>query len=150
MVAVKVRHVRQEQPAGCLAACCAMIAGISYREAARQFGADFDKAGGDLKSARRFALDHGFGVVEVVAHGSRDVRASNRRMLRPFADLHVLRVEPKIDSAVGHAVVMDARGRVFDPLADGRVDPAGYYFVTHVLGLFDERPPKGRRRGARR
>jgi hypothetical protein len=64
-------------------------------------------------------------------------------MLRPFADVHIVRVLQHVDSPIGHALVMDRKGRLYDPEDPGPVDAEKFYTVTHVVGFFDER--KGRR-----
>jgi hypothetical protein len=140
---MKIRYVRQEERAGCVVACAAMVTGESYREVAASFGSNLVDDGVNMDHARDYVCDRGFAAVEATAHGYMDVRASNRRMLRPFADVHIVRVLPKVDSTIGHALLMDRRGKLYDPETPGPVDATKYYSVTHVFGFFDERM-KGR------
>jgi hypothetical protein len=140
---MKIRYVKQEHRAGCAVACAAMLTGQSYAEVAASFASNLVDDGVQLESARDYVCDRGFAAVAATPHGYMDVRANNRRMLRPFADVHIVRVLQHVDSSIGHALVMDRRGRLYDPDAPGPVDASKFYAVTHVFGFFDER--KGRR-----
>ena len=135
---MKFNYVKQEQKKGCVIACAAMVTNQTYKEVARWFAADLDADGVSLSHARAYVCDRGFAVVLTQAFASGDVTASNRRMLRPFADIHILRVLPCVDSEIGHALVMDEAGRIFDPEAAGEQDAESYYFVDQVLGFFCE------------
>ena len=55
---------------------------------------------------------------------------------KPFADIHILTVQAFADSGCNHVIVMDKRGRVFDPDDAKTKDLSQYYSIVRVLGLF--------------
>jgi hypothetical protein len=137
---MEIRYVRQEHVKGCVIAVCAMITGQTYAEVNAHFSGDRDQDGLPLRLALTYVTDHGFAAHEVIAHGHLDLRDSNGRMLQPFADAHIVNVLPCVNSEWGHALVMDRDGRLYDPEVPGEVDPARFYYVNTVIGVFDERP----------
>ncbi|MCA1615039.1 MAG: hypothetical protein LC795_15585 [Acidobacteria bacterium] len=137
---MEVTYVKQEHLKGCVIACCAMITGQTYDQVAAHFRGNRDEDGVQLQHALRYITDHGFAAQQVTAHGYNDLRDSNRRMLRPFADAHLVNVLPCVNSDIGHALVMDGSGRLHDPEVPGEVDPMRFYFVNMVVGVYDERP----------
>lgn len=137
---MEINYVQQEHAKGCVVAACAMITGQSYRAVNAHFSGDREEAGLPYKLALQYITDHGFAALEVLPHGYNQVGDSNRRILRPFADAHLVNVVPKINSDIGHALVMDREGRLYDPESPGEVDPSRFYFVNLVIGCFDERP----------
>lgn len=139
---MQITYVKQEHAKGCVIAACAMLTGQSYAAVNAHFRGDRGEDGVELRHALRYLTDHGFAAHEVIAHGHLDLRDSNRRMLRPFADAHLVNVLPCVtdDLDHGHALVMDAQGRLYDPEVPGEVDPARFYYVNMVYGVFDERP----------
>lgn len=135
----KIKYVAQKDSFGCAVACIAMVTGIPYDTIAKEFCADFKREGMRSEASRVYICDHGFSVIEVTSHGYQDVHASNARMSLPFAEIHVVTVQPFADSQLNHDVVMDSRGRVFDPEQPKVKDFSHYYAIVCVLGLFDDR-----------
>jgi hypothetical protein len=139
---MKIQYVRQQHECGCAVACMAMVTGLPYDKIEKQFVANFGREGVAPEVTRNFICDHGFSAVEVIAHGYHDIRQSNARMRRPFADVHVVSVLPQPDAEMNHAVVMDRRGRVYDPAMPKVRDLGEYYFICRVQGFYDERKRK--------
>src|SRR5687768_5081497 len=111
---MKINYVRQKHSAGCAVACIAMVTGIPYDKVDKQFRTHFEHDGMKPEVARDYVCDKGFSSIEVISHGHTRLADSNKRMARPFADVHIAVVQPHADSDVNHAVVVDKRGRVYD------------------------------------
>ncbi len=139
---MKINYIAQKDRCGCAVACISMVTGIPYDTVAARFETDFSKEGIKPELSREFVCDAGFSAVEAIAYGIETVSASNKRMARPFADIHIISVQPFIDSEVNHAVVMDKRGRIYDPDNPKRRDLSHYYYIVRVQGFFDERKKK--------
>ncbi len=138
---MRIRYVPQKHENGCAVACMAMVTGLSYEYIASRFEVNLEREGMLREHTRGFICDHGFAALEMIAYGTTDVRASNERLRRPFADVHIVSVLPKADSKMNHALVMDARGRIYDPGLPKNKSFDDYYYIVSVLGFFDERIP---------
>jgi hypothetical protein len=133
---VKVRWVGQKHDKGCVIACIAMVLGWEYEDVVSEFKNDFDKKGTSTDFAKEFICDHGFSVIEKRGTGYIDLRAHNKRMLQPFAPVHIVSVRQFIDLPKHtHAYVTDAKGRVFEPISKDRKEVL-FYSVEHVMGFF--------------
>lgn len=133
-----MKYVRQERDYGCAVACIAMITGESYSDVEGCFKENFDKQALSLDAARVFLCDHGYAAIEKVCYGYMDVRQSNKRMAVPFAPTHMVTVMPYINARYSHSVVMDAKGRVYDPAHPEIRDFKTYYSIVAVTGYFYE------------
>lgn len=117
-----------------------MVLGWTYAQVAKHFYCDFNKTGLKPEQWRNFICEHGFSSVEKIAYSYMDICASNKRMAKPFAPVHILSVAQFADSKENHALVMDSRGKIYDP---GK--PEGYellkmhYEIVRVTGFWDER-----------
>jgi hypothetical protein len=136
---MKIKYVAQKDPCGCAVACISMVTGIPYDKVAARLEADLSKNGLASEITRNFVTDAGFSVIEAIAHGYNMISQSNKRMARPFADIHIVSVLPFADSEFNHAVVMDKRGRIYDPDSLKRKDLSHYYYIVRVQGYFDDR-----------
>jgi len=139
---LKFQHVKQKHEFGCAIACMAMVLGKKYDEIAGQFHTDFSVDGLKHEHITGYVCDHGFALVHKSAGGHGDVKTSNRRMITPFADIHIVSAQPWADAEMNHCFVLDKRGRIFDPQHDTRPDFREYYYIHSVLGFFDERQPR--------
>lgn len=139
---MKIRYVPQKDDYGCAVACMAMVTGIPYDKVAADFHADVKREGIHPDKTRDFLLEHGFSGIEVIPARFNNVPVTNKRVGKPFAEVHVLAVQPRADSDLNHAIVMDKRGRVYDPDNPKRKDLSHYYCIVRVLGLYDERKKK--------
>jgi len=133
---MKVEYVAQKDDYGCAVACISMITGIPYDKVASSFAANFKREGLSADHARNFLCEHGFSAIEAVAHGYGGVERSNARMAQPFAPVHLVTVQSQADATLNHAIVMDHRGRIYDPDNPKRRDLGHYYCIVSVTGLW--------------
>lgn len=134
----KIRFVQQKHELGCAVASIAMVLDREYDEIDLLFERSFDKQGLKSEQVRSIVCEHGFSVIEKRADGFMNVQRSNERMLKPFADIHIVTAQPYADSKLNHCFVMDAKGKIYDPSRGVNPDPTGYYCVFNVLGFFLE------------
>jgi hypothetical protein len=113
-----------------------MVTGTPYEKVDRHFGTDFNQDGLKSEITRSFVCDQGFSSIEAISHGYHSLADSNKRMSRPFADVHIVSVQPFADSDMNHAVVMDRRGRVYDPDKPDIKSLAAYYYIVRVQGFW--------------
>lgn len=147
---VKIQHVAQKHDKGCVVACIAMVLGWGYDEVVTEFDNDFDKKGISAEFAKDFICEHGYSVIERRGTHYLDVRSHNQRMMVPFAPVHIVTVRQYIDLPKhSHAVVMDAKGRIYDP-GDKDAQTIIYYSVEHIMGFFDDRQTVARKRKSKK
>ncbi len=139
---MKFKYVRQKDSHGCAIACISMVTGIPYEKVVKSFRTNFNQDGMFPEVTRAYVCDQGFSAIEILAHGYNDVASTNKRMSRPFAEVHIVTVQPFADSTINHAIVMDRRGRVFDPDDPKSKDLTQYYSIIRVQGYFDDRTKK--------
>jgi hypothetical protein len=131
-----INHVQQKHDKGCVVACIAMVLGWKYDDVICEFQNDFDKRGINCEFAKDFICEHGFSVIEKRGEGYIDVRGHNKRMMIPFAPVHIVSVQQFIDQPKHtHAFVMDAKGKIFEP-SDKQLNHVNYYSVRHIMGFF--------------
>lgn len=135
---MKITYVAQKHRSGCAVACMSMVTGIPYDKVAQHFHTDFDKDGLSPDHTREFICDQGYSAVEAISRGYQNLNASNKRMARLFADVHIVSVQPKVDSRLNHAIVMDKRGRIYDPEDPKRKDLSHYYYIVRVTGFWKD------------
>lgn len=137
-----IRHVRQEDPSGCVVASLAMVTGRTYAEVKRYFeGMSFDEKGGITHTdAQQYLSDTGFAGALKYRFMPRFARVDcpNREFRapwpEPFAPAHLIGI-----NSGRHCVVLLPDGTVLDPLheAPRRLEDCGE--VAYVLGVFDVR-----------
>lgn len=137
----KIKYVKQEDSKGCAIACFAMIRGMTYAQVANQFSIDLKKHGLTSQQIWMYLSDHGYSVIEKLSHAWMDLHQQNARMVIPFAPLHWVDVKQYANSPLDHAVVMDAKGRVYDPSAEENKNLNAYYQVRSIMGLFKDEAP---------
>ena len=133
---MKINYVRQKHRSGCAVACIAMVTGIPYEQVDKHFQTNFQHDGLKPEITRMFVCDQGFSSIEAISHGYHSLSDSNKRMARPFADVHIVSVQPFADSEINHAVVMDKRGRVYDPDRPDIKNLSAYYYIVRVSGFW--------------
>lgn len=128
-----IKLVKQEHKYGCVPACLAMILGWDYSKALAEFHNDFTERGTTSKYAKEIICGHGYSVVEKHSSSFRDHSQHNRRMLEPFAPIHLVTLQEYVDCPDNtHAVVMDAEGKLYDPQGtETRI-----HKVLYVMGFF--------------
>lgn len=138
---IKIKYVAQKHEYGCAIACLSMITGINYDEIEKKFQANFDKKGLDISYSIKFLIDNGFDVCrkEVIAFSN--IEKAKARLLIPFANIHLLSMQPYVDSKTNHAVVMDSKGKIYDPHIDNKKFNVTelikkWYGPSYILGLW--------------
>jgi len=135
---VRIRHVQQEHKSGCLVACIAMVLGWEYDDVVTHFKNDFDRCGIDGELAKEFICEHRYSVIEKRGSHYGDVKEHNKRMLEPFAPVHIVSVQQFKDSGkISHALVMDSKGNVLDPHDPG-IKEVECYEVLHIMGFWKD------------
>lgn len=128
--------VIQEDKCGCIPACIATILQKTYQEVVGHFKQDFSKGGIWLDSITAYYLaGYGFDIYWLVNKYANDYNLDRKRMLRPFADIHIVSIKNYIDLKSGHAIIMTKNGLLFDP-KDGKQTKENFIEVNSVLGLF--------------
>jgi hypothetical protein len=133
---VKIRYVQQEHEFGCLVACIAMVLGWDYDDVVNHFYNDFDKKGISGDFAKDFICEHGYSVIEKRGTGYIHIEEHNKRMMQPFAPIHIVSVKQFIDAKINHSFVMDAKGRHIDPHDKG-ITKVEFYEAQHVMGFWN-------------
>jgi hypothetical protein len=110
-----------------------MVLGRSEDEIDKHFETDFDQKGIPPAVTKEYLIDQGLSVIEKSYCSSIDRQKSNKRMLQPFADAHIVSVQEAVDAKSSHAVVMTKTGKILDPAHEPMKD---FYFVLNVLGIF--------------
>ena len=113
-----------------------MITGEDYSAVEKAFKENFDREGLKSDAAREYICDRNFSAVEKKPFGYSDVQTCNKRMAAPFAPAHMVDVLPYINAKHAHSVVMDAKGRVYDPQYPAVKDFSEYYCIIRVTGYF--------------
>jgi hypothetical protein len=135
MKPLRIKHVAQKHDKGCVVACIAMVLGWDYDKVVAEFHNDFNKKGISGDIAKDFICDYGFSVIEKRGGGYIDLDEHNKRMMTPFAPVHIVTVKQFIDAKINHCVVMNSKGKIYDP-SDKSRDKVFYYSVEHVMGFF--------------
>src|ERR1051325_3372369 len=113
-----MRHVRQQDPNGCLVACLAMVTGNTYevvRDELAALGLTFGAGGGATEfDLIGYLTDHGFAIGRKYRWHGRNVERTEWPAA-PFAPVHIVGV----NGAGRHGVVLLGDGRtVLDPEHD--------------------------------
>jgi hypothetical protein len=125
-----VERVEQEDANGCGIAVLAMLTGKSYPDVVRQFhGRDFREHGLGISDIWRYLWDRGY-YLRVVYEGK---AFEDQWPPPPFAAMHFAQVENVVH--IGHAVYMDMKGTVVDPLTAGQRRLTDYPVVNQVVGV---------------
>jgi hypothetical protein len=126
--------VKQLEKMGCGVACVAHVLGITYEEARKLWGKrTFDVRGMGLPALDRRLAHAGFAVQRVFRTSGKPWPPS------PWAECHICTVDTdQKHPASGkkhHFVVMDVRGRVFDPDHEGDWMLKDYAYVHNVAAV---------------
>lgn len=114
-----VRFVAQEDENGCSLACIAMITGLTYAEVKAAFPTFCNCCGTHEDPVIEFLADSGYALA--FKHEWLTVQRRNREEwpVRPFADVHLVKVKVKEECPLNHHVIMLGDGTVLDPETDG-------------------------------
>lgn len=129
-----IRHVAQEGPT-CTIAALAMIRGVSFVEVDMHIEHPSEMT---LMKCADYLGDHGYGVIIKESLYHVHPRFGRGELTTPFAPAHILHVKQYADQTVQHVVVMDGRGRLYDPARAPKVNVSlnDFYMVTGVLGIW--------------
>jgi hypothetical protein len=112
---MQIKLVKQDDEKGCSAACIAMILGKSYQEITERLYTNFARTGLSHKVAREFITDFGFQAITKEVWCFHTTELINLEMIKPFAPVHLLEIKVWPDHSTWHALVMDQKGKLFDP-----------------------------------
>lgn len=128
--------MQQKHEHGCLIACVAMVLGWDYDQVSAHFIEDFSKRGTTSAYAKRFLCEHGFSVIEKIGSGYINALDHNKRMLEPFAPIHIIGVQQFIDRPKQyHAFVTDSKGKIYDP-HDEKCTSMTFYEAVSAMGFW--------------
>lgn len=131
-----MKLIKQEESSGCTIACIAMVLGKTYWEVRKDFVNDFEKEGQNIDLVKDYLGDQGFSIISKKYSHWNHVSVARKEMLKPFAPIHVLQMSQTFDMPHSHVVVMDAKGKLFDPAGnDAKVLQKAYVF-HEVIGLY--------------
>ena len=133
-----IRHVRQEDPNGCIVACLAMIDGKSYAELRPFYPSVTEKHGGlTLYDFSNYFTRAGFAFQLIHAY-DRIVSGEHAGWpFAPWADAHLCGVDGGRGGAHSHGVVLLRDGTVLDPSHDTPRRWEDYPRVGYMCGLYD-------------
>jgi hypothetical protein len=137
-----IKYVAQKHKSGCAVACMAMILDFDYDFIDSQFLQDFNKSGINKDPLVEYFTFNGLGCIAKIPVGFDQILIQNKEMLKPFADIHFVSIRQAPDTKLHHAVVMDNKGRIYDPdNKDRKKLTTDYAFeISYVLGLYYPRP----------
>lgn len=129
-----IKHVEQQGPT-CTIAALAMVLGVGFDDVAVHFSNPEDMTLGKVAD---YLGDFGYSVLlkEMVYHGH--PRFARAELTIPFAPAHILHIKINADDTAWHVVVMDGKGRLYDPAYDEKhvVSLNEFYMITGVLGIW--------------
>ena len=127
----KIKRIVQQGPT-CTIACAAMILGVEFEVVEKHFHPEKKRT---LTTLSDYLGDHGYSILikELLYHGHPSFEFTE--MCRPFAPAHILHLKQFTDSEDQHVVVMDQKGKLFDPSQED-CQLADFYMVTGVLGVW--------------
>jgi len=131
-----MKLIKQEDVQGCGIACLAMVTGKTYQEVLNDFMNDFEQQGMSLEGIMEYLKDFGYlTLYKSALHYQHNPRLK-KDMIKPFADMHIVRILQFFDAEQGHLVVMDNRGKFLCPggMSDKQVREA--YAITDVVGVY--------------
>lgn len=132
----KFKFVKQEDESGCAIACMAMILGKTYEEIVKSFYNDFKKQGIEIKWVIDYLSANGVTVIRKGHYGYNDREENNKRMIKPFADIHYISFQQFVDIEHNHAVIMLTNGKIICPTKKYKIDEVSVYQIDDVLGCY--------------
>jgi hypothetical protein len=131
-----IKLVRQEDPFGCAVACIAMVLGRTYESVKADWSNDFAKDGVTTNQITGYLGDAGCSVLYKNLMNWNEKDFARKEMFRPFAPAHILCIKQLYDATIYHAVVMDAKGKIYDPAGHTDKEVKSWYLLDEVIGVY--------------
>jgi len=137
----KLKIVKQEQKFGCGVACLATILECDYWKVARCFRVQLDEEGVSAQDIADFLAGYGFDIISATAlYYSNGYNTISKRILKPFADIHIVGVNAFIDKSKsgdtdGHWMIMTKDGTLYDPSTGAKFD-GSFLYIDVNIGIF--------------
>jgi hypothetical protein len=138
----KFKYIAQKHKSGCAIACIAMITGESYDNVASKFHSDLDEKGVDTAHTIDYLINKNLSPVTIMLDRA-TIETKNqfcKNLYKPFADIHIFRVIPWADqSDIIHAIIVDNKGKVYDPHNEAFKSLDKYYEILQIIGFWYEK-----------
>jgi len=131
-----IEHIIQEDPAGCMIACLAMIRGVSYQEVKAEFYGGFENDGITEGVAWDYLSAYGYTVIYRRVHCSSNPAEGHLHLKQPFAPVHLVCVRDFANAPHYHGVVMLDDGKILNPRKNGVTELSAYFEVISVAGVW--------------
>lgn len=133
---------KQEQTKGCGVACIATVLQTDYWSVARVFETKLSEEGIDGQTIMDLLSGYGFDqITKAVNYYGNGYEIISERILKPFADIHIIAGHQFIESTrgktgtAGHWMIMNKNGRIFCP-STGKKPTATYLVFDLNIGIF--------------
>jgi hypothetical protein len=135
----RTKRVEAEDENGCAPACIAMILGLKYKDVTKHFLRDFGEKGMKHEDAVRFIEQHGYSSITKDLGGVTHKDFLRTEMLKVFAPIHLVLVEPQFDVDYMHSIVMLFNGSILDPsVGHESATTDEYYQIRTVTGFWKD------------
>lgn len=131
-----IELVTQEESCGCTVACIAMVLGKKYWEIRADFQSDFDRDGMEFEKVKAYLGDHGCSIISKRVAYYNDLQFCKKEMWKPFAPVHVVWMTQLFDMPHSHVVVMDAKGKIYDPAQNDIKIVKNPYAIHETIGIY--------------
>lgn len=128
--------VMQEDSNGCGLACIATVLNKPYQELKRHFHNDFEENGISLEGVMDYLGDAGLSIVYKTIRNYGRIDFALHELLKPFAPIHIVRLQDKFDSSIGHLIIMDDKGKLYCPQGSSEEYLRSSYAITDIAGLY--------------
>ncbi len=128
--------VMQEDTNGCGLACIATIVNQPYQSLKRHFHNNFEDTGISLEGVMDYLGDAGFSLVYKAIRNYAKIDFALDELLKPFAPIHVVRIQDKFDTEMGHFIIMDSKGKLYCPQGSSEAYLKKAYAITDVVGVY--------------
>lgn len=132
----KFVFVPQRTENDCGTCCLAMVTGHTYEKVWSQFR----DLRGDMKVTFMvdYLTDCGLTVISKKVESFSCVQNSNKQMIKPFADIHIVSAQQYLDLKFNHAFVMKKNGTIVDPHLLGHEikHKKDFHYWELILGVY--------------
>lgn len=128
--------VIQNNKNGCGIACIATVLQVPYNNVAKDWERNLDNEGVTTEEVFHYLSDHGLDMILLQQMSWSNVKKNNERVLRPFADIHIISFKQFTDKKSQHAVIMDKDGKLFCPIDGKECSLAEFYMAVDNTGIY--------------